>query len=163
MIKNYFLAIFLLSIIIKVHSQEQVNNNTKKEELIHIESFEEVLVNDNFNYLVDENNTYASVEEEPQFKGGENEFLKFVDSIIVLPKEIIEEEVSGNKCYVSFIVDEKGEISNIEIARGILDCDACNIEAIRIIEQSKDKWSPAKVNGKPVKYRHIQIIKFNLK
>ena len=155
MIKNYFLAIFLLSIIIKVHSQEQVNNNTKKEELIHIESFEEVFVSDT--------NNYASVDEEPQFKGGQNEFLKFVDSIIVLPKEIIEEEVSGNKCYVSFIVDEKGEISNIEIARGILDCDACNIEAIRIIEQSKDKWTPAKLNGKPVKSKHIQIIKFNLK
>lgn len=153
--KLHLLTIFLLNIIININSQEPVNYHINKEEVIHIESFEEVFVSDT--------NNYASVDEEPQFKGGQNEFLKFVDSIIVLPKEIIEEEVSGNKCYVSFIVDEKGEISNIKIARGILDCDACNIEAIRIIEQSKDKWSPAKVNGKPVKYRHIQIIKFNLK
>lgn len=132
----------ILSIIIKINAQEVVSCEEPSKTKSVMTNF---------------------VDEEPQFKGGQNEFLKFVDSIIVLPKEIIEEEVSGNKCYVSFIVDEKGEISNIKIARGILDCDACNIEAIRIIEQSKDKWSPAKVNGKPVKYRHIQIIKFNIK
>ena len=64
------------------------------------------------------------------------------------------------KVFLSFIVDQQGSISDIQVIRGI--GGGCDEEAKRVLQKSP-KWSPGKQRGRPVKSRmQIQIV-FKLK
>ena len=62
--------------------------------------------------------------------------------------------------FLSFIVDQQGSISDIEVSRGI--GGGCDEEAIRVLESSP-KWAPGRQRGRPVKSRMQIRIVFRLK
>lgn len=103
--------------------------------------------------------TFIWVEEMPMFPGGENEMLKFISKNIKYPSEARDNNIKGI-VNISFIVDQKGEIKNIELLRGI--GGGCEEEAIRVVK-TMPTWKPGKQNGQAVNVQFQLPISFTLK
>lgn len=100
---------------------------------------------------------FSDPEEPAGFPGGNEAMKKFIYDNIVYPQVAIEQNLQG-KCYVQFIVNVDGSISNVRIMRGVTDCPECDKEAMRVIK-SMPKWNPGKLNGKPVdSYYNLPIV-----
>ena len=91
---------------------------------------------------------FSDPEEPAGFPGGHEAMNKFLRNNLVYPQTAIEMNLQG-KCYVQFVVDVDGSISNVKIKRGVPDCPECDKEAIRVVK-SMPKWNPGKLNSKPV-------------
>lgn len=101
--------------------------------------------------------TYAEVMPEPV--GGYEAFYKFVSKNLKYPSQAKKLGIEG-KVYVQFIVDEHGNISDVEIARGI--GAGCDEEVLRVMKNAP-KWHPGKQRAVPVKVRMMIPIIFTLK
>jgi protein TonB len=88
----------------------------------------------------------ASVEKNPAFPGGINEFLKIVGNRFVAPE--LEEEKTL-KVIVFFVVEKDGSLSNITVPRS--PGFGLDVEAIRVLKSIKTKWDPGMYKGKPVR------------
>ena len=107
------------------------------------------------NVTVDQNKVYSEVEQAAEFPGGiislKNKFASVFDSSKI--------KAAGNvSTIVSFIIEKDGSISNIK-ANG--NNSQFNTEAIRVIKSIKNKWAPAKMNGKVVRSRFNLPLKMN--
>ncbi|MGK7391207.1 MAG: energy transducer TonB [Candidatus Cyclobacteriaceae bacterium M2_1C_046] len=102
--------------------------------------------------------TVVWAEKMPEPTGGYEAFYKYISKNINYPPQAKRLGVEGT-VYVQFVVDEKGEITAIEIARGI--GAGCDKEVIRLMENAP-KWNPGKQRAVPVKVRMIMPIKFQL-
>ena len=101
---------------------------------------------------------FSVVEEMPVFPGGNNEFYEYVAKNLKYPRKALKAQVEG-KVIVRFVVAEDGDVSDIEILKGIgYDCDE---EAIRVLESSP-KWIPGKQQGKNVKVRVMVPLTFSI-
>ena len=100
------------------------------------------------------------VETMPEFAGGVKSLNAFLLSNLSYPPKAKENGISGT-VYVSFTIDENGNVSNVKVLRGI--GGGCDEEAVRIIKLSSGKWKPGKQNGKAVKVLYTMPIYFSLK
>jgi len=82
---------------------------------------------------------YTAVEQEPQFPGGNEARLKFIQANLIYPAAAKNAGIQGT-VFVTFIVERDGSLTNILILRGI--GGGCDEEAIRLIK-SMPKWNPA--------------------
>jgi protein TonB len=64
------------------------------------------------------------------------------------------------KVYVEFVVDKDGSVEDVKIRRGV--SAGLDKEALRAVK-SMPKWTPGKMNGKPVKCRFTIPVDFKLK
>jgi TonB family protein len=87
-------------------------------------------------------------EEEAKYPGGKEAMDQFLVNNLDYPKSALDEGISGT-VYLKFKVLESGKIENVEIKKGIPDCEDCNLEAKRMVEKMPN-WIPAKSNGKNV-------------
>jgi TonB family protein len=101
---------------------------------------------------------YTVVEEMPQYPGGETERNKFLAINIVYPQQATENGIQGT-VYVSFIVDLKGNITDVKVLRGI--GGGCDEEALRVVKMMP-LWNPGKQNGKLVRVLYNMPIYFKL-
>ena len=99
------------------------------------------------------------VDDMPEFPGGENALLSFLGSNVRYPVIAQENGIQG-RVYVSFVIDETGNINDVSIIRGV-DVSLDN-EAIRVV-RLMPKWKPGKQGGKAVKVRYNVPIFFDLK
>jgi TonB family protein len=98
-------------------------------------------------------------DETPVFKGGEAAMMKFINSKLVYPNSAKENKISG-KIDVRFSIDTDGSVSGVSIWKGIdPELDA---EAIRVVKLMP-AWTPAKLDGKPVKVWYSAPVTFTLK
>jgi protein TonB len=88
------------------------------------------------------------VDVEAQFPGGYLRMMEYIQGHLVYPQIGIEIGAQG-KCYVKFVVDENGTISNVKIVRGVPNCPECDKEAIRVVK-SMPAWVPGKIQGDAV-------------
>ena len=100
------------------------------------------------------------VDEYASFPGGPAAMKKFLGENLNYPQTAIEEELQG-KCFLSFIVDTQGNISDVTVTRGVPDCKECDREAVRVVKQMP-KWTPAKNGGKVVKSKFNLPVTFKL-
>ena len=91
---------------------------------------------------------FTVVEQMPEFPGGMAELMKYLQKNITYPQVEREAGISG-KCYVKFVVQPDGAISNVEIMRGVSGGPGCDKEAVRVVK-SMPKWAPGKQNGRAV-------------
>lgn len=96
-----------------------------------------------------------------EFPGGAEAYTKYIDDQIQLPTAITELGVEG-KCYVQFIVKTTGEISDVVVVKGIVECPDCSREASRLVKEMP-KWIPGKTAGKEVDSRTVIPISFKVK
>ena len=96
---------------------------------------------------------FIAVEEMPELIGG----LKGIQEKIVYPEFAKRAGVQG-KVYIRAFVDEKGNVTNAEVVKGIGGgCDEAALDAVL-----KTKFSPGKQRGKPVKVQVTIPILFKL-
>ncbi len=104
---------------------------------------------------------FTVVEEMPAFPGGMGELMKFIQKNIQYPQVEKEADISGT-CYVKFVVEPNGVISNVEVAKGVKGGPGLDKEAMRVVK-SMPNWSIGKQNGRPVRVLMNLPIKFQLK
>lgn len=100
--------------------------------------------------------TWEFVETMPSFKGGQAEMYKFFGKNINYHPMALEHGLEG-KVYVRFIVDPKGNISNVEIAKGV--DPLLDNEALRVVK-SMPTWTPGIQNGEKVSVVMVLPINF---
>lgn len=95
-----------------------------------------------------------------KFPGDCNAMLVYLSVNLTMPESIKGKELS--KCFIRFVITEKGEVSDVEVQKGIPGCPECDEEAIRVIKQMP-KWKPGSNHEKLVKSYYYLPIKFELK
>ena len=108
----------------------------------------------------DPDQVFTIVEQMPSFPGGTEAMMKYIRDVLVYPKADRDNGVSGS-CYITFVVEKDGSISNVRVLRGISGAQACNEEAIRIVN-TMPKWIPGKQNGVLVRVQYNIPVKFTL-
>jgi protein TonB len=88
------------------------------------------------------------VDVEAQFPGGYLRMMEYIQGHLVYPQIGIEIGAQG-KCYVKFVVDANGTISNVKVVRGVPNCPECDKEAVRVVK-SMPAWVPGKIQGDAV-------------
>lgn len=88
-------------------------------------------------------------EEDAEFPGGYDKLNAFINSTLNYPDEAIELGVKG-RVVVRFVVEKDGRISNASVERPIVECPACNKEALNVVNKMP-AWTPAKTSGRPVR------------
>jgi len=101
---------------------------------------------------------FTIVEEMPTFPGGEAERVKFLRDNVVYPQQASENGIQGT-VYVAFVVDSKGNVTDVKIIRGI--GGGCDEEALRVVKMMP-QWHPGKQNGKSVRVYYNMPIFFRL-
>lgn len=107
----------------------------------------------------DEQQVFISVEQMPEFPGGNEELFKYLAQKISYPPLAKENGISG-KVYVQFVIDNGGTVKDVKVVRGI--GGGCDEEAVRVVK-AMPAWKPGKQNGKSVNVQYSLPIKFTLK
>lgn len=139
----------------------------------------------NLNSFGQKDNVYTEVDVMAEYKdGGIWGMRKFVQENIMYPKSATKNNISA-KIYVQFVINEKGNVTNIEINRSNIrnneideiivtsmfkksskttseSLTALEAEAIRLIKLLKD-FTPAQKDGKNVKSQFTFPINFQIK
>jgi protein TonB len=89
------------------------------------------------------------VEEEASYKGGYAAMMKYIQDNLEYPQVAVENNIQG-KCYLKFVVEKDGQISNVSVARGLAGCPECDKAAMKVI-RSMPPWTAGKNGGKPVR------------
>jgi periplasmic protein TonB len=106
----------------------------------------------------DQNKVFTFVEQMPEFPGGDAALLQFLQKNIHYPPAARENNVEGT-VYITFVVDQNGNISDIKVLRDI--GGGCGDEAIRVVK-AMPAWKPGRQNGNNVKVQFNLPIKFQL-
>jgi periplasmic protein TonB len=106
----------------------------------------------------DKQETFINTEEMPFFPGGDAERLRFLGDNIQYPQQASELGIQGT-VYLQFVVDSKGNITDVKILRGI--GGGCEDEALRVIKMMP-QWHPGKQNGKAVRVLYTMPVSFKL-
>lgn len=103
-----------------------------------------------------DNKVYSVVEQMPNFPGGEEALMKFINEHIKYPQSALEQGTQGT-IMLRFVVTGTGDIGEVQILKG-LDPD-CNNEAIRVVK-SLPKFNPGMQQGRPVSVWYTIPVRF---
>lgn len=99
---------------------------------------------------------YDYVDQKPEFPGGGQSMLNFINEERIYPEEAYLQGIEG-RVTCAFIINSDGSVSNISIIKG---CEpSLNKEAKRIISKMPH-WSPGKIDNIPVPVRVICSVPF---
>ncbi|MDE5634850.1 MAG: energy transducer TonB, partial [Muribaculaceae bacterium] len=107
----------------------------------------------------DNQKVFSSVEEMPQFPGGDAALMQFLRDNIKYPESEIENK-GRHMVVVQFVIGQDGLVRDAKIIKG--DADAFNTEALRVVN-SLPQYTPGKLNGKPVSVYYTLPIAFSTK
>lgn len=100
----------------------------------------------------------TSLQEVPEFPGGEAAMYRWLGAHIRFPEEL-QEEGRGDKVYVEFVIEKDGTISAAQAVRG--RTHQAKRESERVV-LGMPKWSPGRMNGNAVRCRLVLPINFTL-
>ena len=101
---------------------------------------------------------YTFVEQNPQFPGGDEEIMKFVNKHLQIPKDYKSNE-NQPKVLIRFIVNEDGSVSDVEVRKSI--DPVLDAEAVRVVKMLPH-FTPGKQHGKRVKVYYNMPVIFKL-
>ena len=102
---------------------------------------------------------YRSVEQMPQFPGGEAALMKYLKSHINYPPKAAKNNIEGN-VIVQFVVKKDGSIGEVKVVHSLeKDLDK---EAIRVVK-SLPKFTPGRHDGQAVSVWYTLPVSFKLK
>lgn len=105
-----------------------------------------------------EKEVYGIVDVPAEFPGGKAELMKFLAAHVRYPQYAVENMIQG-KVHVSFIINENGTISCIQVKRGVHY--VIDKEAFRVVK-SLPNFKPATIGGTNVSSKYSLPITFNL-
>jgi protein TonB len=130
-------------------STENVEGDVKVE---FTEPVKEVVVED------DADKIWTVVEQQPEFPGGLEAMMKFLQKNMKYPAQARRMGTEG-KVFVGFVVNADGRITDVSLVKGIsMELDK---EASRVV-QSMPPWKPGKQNGRAVRARFVLPVNFKL-
>ena len=103
-----------------------------------------------------ENEIFKSVEQMPQFPGGEAALMEYIESHIQWPSRAA---CAQGRVIVQFVVDKTGEIGEVKVVRSV-DKDLDD-EAVRIVK-TLPKFIPGRQNGRAVSVWYTLPVTFKL-
>ena len=94
------------------------------------------------------------VEQLPEYPGGQEAMVKFLQENLKFPETARKEGISGQVFY-EFVVEKDGSVKNVKVLSGVHpDLDA---EGMRVLKLMPN-WKPGKQSGAPVRcYYHIPV------
>jgi len=101
-----------------------------------------------------------SLQEPPEFPGGDAEMFSFLQGYIYYPNYEKEHNIQG-KVFTTFVVDRDGSVTDVALYKGVKDGEGLTAEALRVVKLMP-KWKPGKKDGKNVKVRFILPITFKV-
>ena len=102
---------------------------------------------------------YDEVEVMPEFPGGMQAMIEFIQTKIKYPKDATKQEVGG-RVMVMFVVETDGSLSNVRVARKVFP--SLDAEAVRVVK-TMPKWKPGKEKGKVVRVNYTLPVVFSIK
>lgn len=101
---------------------------------------------------------FTTVEQMPEYPGGQNELFKHISSHIKYPAEAKEKSISG-KVFVQFVVTKTGTIQDVKVLRGV--DPLLDQEAMRVIK-AMPAWNPGMQDDEKVNVVYNIPIAFKL-
>ena len=98
------------------------------------------------------------VEEMPQFPGGDEGLLRYIEKTSKYPLDIKNDKATG-MVITTFIITKAGAVENVKIIKSV--SPEFDEEALRIIRMMPE-WKPGKYKGKTVDVQYNVPIKFKL-
>lgn len=99
---------------------------------------------------------YDYVKVKPQFPGGDDKLVAFINDNRHYPSEAYKKGIQG-RVTCSFVVNADGSVSHISILKGVEH--SLNQEALRIMGKMPE-WSPGKREGRAVPVRVVWSVPF---
>lgn len=99
---------------------------------------------------------HTTVDVQPEFPGGMDSLIAFLQRHLVYPEEAKEKGISGT-VYVTFVVEKNGTITNINALNDI--GGGCGLEAMRVVKMMP-RWKPGIKNGNVVRVKYNLPVKF---
>ena len=96
------------------------------------------------------------VEEMPQYPGGAEALLEFLNQNVQYPEEAEKAGIQG-RVIATFVVEKDGSVSNAKVVKSV--DPLLDAEALRVIS-AMPKWKPGKQNGKVVRVKYTVPLSF---
>jgi Gram-negative bacterial TonB protein C-terminal len=94
---------------------------------------------------------------EASFPGGSKAWTNYITEVITDHIKSLSKANKTGTCYISFIVDKDGTVSNVE-ALSMENTELAKVSSEAI--KNGPRWKPASINGKTVKAYRIQPVTF---
>lgn len=95
----------------------------------------------------------------PSFPGGNGALMSWLGRNISYPAQAAEHNIEG-RVLVAFLVNEDGSISNVHVAKSVEP--SLDEEAVNVVSRMP-RWTPGKLNGKPIAVDYFVPVTFRLK
>ena len=95
----------------------------------------------------------------PEFPGGQQEMLKYIQENLIYPKLALKKQIQG-RSICQFIVEKDGSISHIRVVRSSGN-KSLDRAAIRVIK-TMPKWTPGRLQGKIVRTTYALPVNFRI-
>jgi TonB family protein len=106
----------------------------------------------------DQTFTYTEDEMMPEFKGGQEELMRFLASTTRYPTKSLRKGIEGS-VFVGFVINREGKVSEAHVLKGISkDCDQ---EALRVVN-AMPAWQPGLQRGQPVPVKYVLPINYRI-
>jgi len=98
---------------------------------------------------------FTIVDQKPEYPGGEDAIMQYINDNIEYPVLATEEGVEGT-VYVSFLIRKNGKVDKVRVIKGI--GGGCDEQAVRVVK-GMPNWSPGYDKGVLVKVEyHLPVI-----
>lgn len=104
-------------------------------------------------------NVKGGPEKMPEFPGGSEALIKFMNSKLVYPAEAKDAKAEG-KAVLEFVVTKTGKLTDITVVKSSGNKQLDN-EAIRVVKMMPD-WTPGEINGQKISSKMALPIVFKL-
>ncbi len=108
--------------------------------------------------MVEELEIFTVVESMPEYIGGDEARMSFLQENIKYPQLARESGIQGT-VFVTFVVETNGSVTDVRVLRGI--GGGCDEEAVRVVK-IMPKWKPGMQRSKPVRVQFTMPIRFTL-
>ena len=107
---------------------------------------------------VEETKVFDVVEQMPQYKGGDQALMDYLNKSIKYPV-IAEENGIQGRVVCTFVVERDGPITDVKVVRSV--DPSLDKEAVRVLK-AMPKWIPGKQNGSAVRVKFTLPVTFKL-
>jgi protein TonB len=106
------------------------------------------------------NQIYRSVEQMPEFPGGEEALGLYLSNHIRYPAIARENGIQGT-VFLQFVVNKDGSITDVKVLNNPAIGGGCEDEAMRVVK-NMPKWRPGRQNGQSVPVYYNLPVRFRL-
>ncbi len=175
------LSSFLLVSCQKPSNEAAVDSEKNKVEVLTqidtVITFDAETFEESTEIIKSETEIYKVVEQMPLFPGcddvsgshmekktcADNKLLKFIQSNIKYPEIARKNGIQG-RCFITFIVEKDGSVTNAELVRDIGgQCGQESLRVVNLMTKNGIKWTPGKQDGRSVRVQFNLPVHFKLK